>query len=114
MHAHDDNKVLNADNSGFASATPVTYSGGFVEAEYWFYPWLIGLMRYDAVNSPTDRLNGISRYDTRNSFSPAVYFLVRPNIKLETQFTFNYEQPVGSSTTFYRANQLLSGVDFLF
>src|SRR5580704_17795039 len=32
------------------------------------------------VNSPTDRLNGILRYDTRNSFSPAVYFLVRPKL----------------------------------
>ncbi len=114
LHAHDDNKVLNADSSGYASATPVTYSGGFLEAEYWFYPWLIGLMRYDGVNSPTDRINGVSRYDTRNSFSPALYFLVRPNIKLETQYTFNYEQPVSSSTKFYRANQLLSGVDFLF
>jgi hypothetical protein len=114
LHAHDDNKVLNADSSGFASATPVTYSGGFAEAEYWVYPWLIGLVRYDSVNSPTDRLNGISRYDTRNSIEPGIEVLVRPNIKLEMQYTYNYEQPVPGANTFYRANQLLTGADFVF
>jgi hypothetical protein len=92
----------------------VTYSGGFVEAEYWLYPWLIAEMRYDGVDSPTDRLNGASRNDTRNVYSPAVQFLVRPNIKLEAQYTFNYEQPVPGTARFYRANQLLTGADFVF
>ena len=113
-HGHDANKTLNADSTGYLSITPVTFSGGFLETEYWFYPWLIGLMRYDSVNSPTDRMNGISRYDTRNSYSPGLEILVRPNIKLEEQFTFNYQQPVPDSSTFYRANQFLSGVDFVF
>jgi hypothetical protein len=71
-------------------------------------------MRYDGVNSPTDRLNGVSRYDTRSMYSPALQALVRPNIKLELQYTFNYQQPVPGSVNFYRANQLLSGVDFVF
>jgi hypothetical protein len=113
-HAHDANKTINAANTAFVSATPVTYSGGFLEAEYWFYPWLIGLMRYDGVNSPTDRLNGISRYDTRNQYSPGLQILVRPNIKIETQFTYNYQQPVPNSTQYYRQNQLLAGVDFVY
>jgi hypothetical protein len=113
-HAHDSNKALNEGSTGFVSATPVTYSGGFLEAEYWVYPWLIGLMRYDGVNSPTDRLNGISRHDTRNTYSPGLHILARPNIKLEMQYTYNYEQPVPGTNTFYRANQFLSGVDFVF
>ena len=113
-HGHDTNKVLNDDGTAFVSTTPVTFSGGFLEAEYWAYPWLIATMRYDGVNSPTDRINGISRSDTRNTFTPALDILVRPNIKLESQFTFNYQQPVPDSTNFYRANQFLSGVDFLF
>src|ERR1035437_10151739 len=113
-HAHDSNKALNEGSTGFVSATPVTYSGGFIEAEYWVYPWLIGLMRYDGVNSPTDRLNGISRHDTRNTYSPGLHILARPNIKLEVQYTYNYEQPVPGTNTFYRANQFLSGVDFVF
>ena len=113
-HAHDTNKILSEDGTGFVSATPVTYSGGFLETEYWFYPWLVGLMRYDGVNSPTDRINGVSRHDTRNIFSPAVEIYLRPNIKLEAQYTFNYEQPVPGSNSFYRANQLTSGADFVF
>ena len=113
-HGHDSNKALNADGTGFVTATPVTFSGGFLEAEYWFYPWLIGEMRYDGVNSPTDRLNGVSRSDTRSVYSPALQILVRPNIKLETQYSFSYEQPVPGSEAFYRANQLLTGIDFVF
>lgn len=113
-HGHDTNKTLNDDGTAFVSTTPVTFTGGFLETEYWFYPWLIATMRYDGVNSPTDRINGMSRHDTRNIFTPALDILVRPNIKLESQFTFNFEQPVPGSTTFYRANQFLSGADFVF
>lgn len=113
-HGHDTNKDLNADGTGFVNVVPVTYSGGFLEAEYWIYPWAIATVKYDGVNSPTDRINGISRHDTRNGFTPSVQFLVRPNIKLEEQFTYNYEQPVPNTSTFYRANQFLSGVDFVF
>jgi hypothetical protein len=114
QYAHDANQALNPAGTGFVSVTPVTYSGGFLEAEYWLYPWLIAQMRYDGVDSPTDRINGVSRYDTRGTYSPALQALVRPNIKLELQYSFNYEQPVPGSDTFYRANQLLSGVDFVF
>jgi hypothetical protein len=114
LHAHDTNKTLNDDSTAFVDGTPVTYSGGFLEAEYWVYPWLIGLMRYDGVNSPTDHANGISRHDTRNTFSPGLQVLARPNIKLELEYTFAYEQPVPNATSFYRANQLLTGVDFVF
>ncbi len=114
LHAHDDNKMIDSTGTVFVSAAPVTYSGGFLEAEYWVYPWLIGTMRYDGVNSPTDRQNGISRYDTRNIYSPGLQILVRPNIKLELQYSFNYQQPVPGLDTFYRANQFLAGVDFVF
>lgn len=113
-HGHDTNKMLNDDSTAFVTTTPVTFSGGFLEAEYWFYPWLIATAKYDGVNSPTDRINGVSRRDTRNSFTPSLHLLVRPNIKLEEQFTYNFEQPIPDSTNFYRANQFLSGVDFVF
>ena len=113
-HARDSNKVLNADSTAFVSAAPVSYSGGFLEAQYWFYPWLIGLMRYDGVNSPTDRINGISQHDTRNIYSPGLQILVRPNIKLETQYSHSYEQPVAGTGRFYRANKFLAGIDFVF
>jgi hypothetical protein len=113
-HGRDTNKVLNQAGTTFVEGTPVTFSGGFLETEYWPYPWLIAIMRYDAVNSPTDRQNGVSRHNTRNLFEPQVDFVVRPNIKIEAQYTVSYEQPIPSSNSFYRANQLLAGIDFVF
>ena len=113
-HGHDENKILNGDGTALVSATPVTFSGGFLEAEFWAYPWLIATMRYDGVNSPTDFQNGVSRHDTRGSYVPGLYFLVRPNIKLEMEYTYNFEQPVPGTTTFYRANTLATGADFVF
>lgn len=92
----------------------MTFSGGFLEAEYFFYPWLIGLMRYDGVNSPTDRLNGLSRSDTRNIYTPGFQVLARPNIKLATEYSYSYERPVPGTTLFHRPNTLVSGVDFVF
>jgi hypothetical protein len=113
-HGHDENKVVNEAGTGFVNGPPVTFSGGFLEAEYWPYPWLIAMMRFDGVNSPADRLNGVSRYDTRNMYEPALYFLVRPNIKIESQYTYTYEQPVPGSTHFNRANQVVAGIDFVY
>lgn len=113
-HGHDSNRSVNPAGTALAWANPVTFSGGFLEAEYWFYPWLIGLMRYDAVNSPTDRINGISRSDTRNIYSPGLQILVRPNIKIETEYSHSYQQPIPGSGNFYRANKLQSGIDFAF
>ena len=113
-HGRDSNKALNSAQTGFVSATPVTFSGGFLEAEYWIYPWLIGLMRYDGVNSPTDRINGISRADTRNIYTPGVQILMRPNIKLEMEYAHSYEQPIPSTNTYYRANQFQAGIDLVF
>jgi hypothetical protein len=113
-HGRDSNRAVSGDGTAFVSATPVTFSGGFLEAEYWAYPWLIATMRYDGVNSPTDAQLGASRHDTRNSYVPGVDILVRPNIKLEFQYTYNYEQPVPGTAAFYRANQLMTGVDFVF
>jgi len=106
--------MLNGDGTALVATTPVTYSGGFVEAEYWFYPWLMGMMRYDGVNSPSDQQLGISRHDTRGMYEPEVEILVRPNIKLEAQYTYNFEQPLSGTTSFYRQNQLITGVDFVF
>ena len=114
MFGHDTNQLLNEAGTGFLSATPVTFAGGFGEAEYWFYPWLIGLVRYDVVNSPTDFQNGVSRYDTRNRFSPGVQLLVRANIKLAFEYQRRFEQPDPSTGLFFRANGFSVGTDFLF
>lgn len=114
MYGHDTNEALNSGGTGFVSATPVTFSGGFAEAEYWVYPWLIGLMRYDVVNSPTDFLNGVSRSATRNRFSPGVQVLVRANIKLAFEYQRRFEEPVPGTITFFRPNGFVVGTDFVF
>jgi hypothetical protein len=117
MFGHDTNVVPNGSietATGFVSTTPVTFAGGFAEAEYWVYPWLIGLMRYDVVNSPTDFANGFSRRDTRNRFSPGVQVLVRANIKLAFEYQRRFEQPFGDPARFFRANGFVVGTDFLF
>jgi len=114
MFGHDTNLVPNGSGTGFMSATPVTFAGGFGEAEYWVYPWLIGLMRYDAVNSPTDFQAGLSRRETRNRFSPGVQLLVRANIKLAFEYQRRFEEPVPGSNQFFRPNGFVVGTDFLF
>lgn len=119
MYGHDVNHIVQLGPTGTPTGlvfhdTPVTFSGGFVEAEYWFYPWIIGLMRYDVVNSPTDALNGFSRYYTRNRFSPGVQILIRANIKWAFEYQYRWQIPVPNSSEFYRPNGFLTGFDFAF
>ncbi len=117
MFGHDTNVVPNGPSdiaTSFISTRPVTFAGGFAEAEYWIYPWLIGLMRYDVVNSPTDFAAGLSRYDTRNRFSPGVQVLVRANIKIAFEYQRRFQQPIPDSPQFFRANGFVVGTDFLF
>jgi hypothetical protein len=113
-HGHDANRVIDESGTSFVRTTPVTFSGGFLEAEYFFYPWLIGLMRYDGVNSPTDRLNGFSRYDTRNIYTPGAQALVRPNIKLAVEYSYTYDRPVPGTIFFYRPSTFVTNMDFIF
>lgn len=116
MYGRDQNLVPNGDDppTGFARATPVTFSGGFGQANYWVYPWMIALMRYDVVNSSSDFLSDVSRFQTRNRFSPGVQFLIRANIKLALEYQHQWEQPIPDSTQFFRPNTFVSGIDFVF
>ncbi len=113
MYGRDQNLIPDPATGIVNHATPVTFSGGFGEAEYWFYPWLIGLMRYDAVNSPTDFLNGASRNNTRNRFSPGVQVLIRANIKAVFEYQHRWQQPYGDGL-FFRPNGAVAGIDYSF
>jgi hypothetical protein len=114
MYGRDQNLIPDEESGDLVHARPVTFSGGFAQAEYWVYPWMIAIMRYDAVNSPTDFLNGASRFTTRNRFSPGVQFLVRANIKLAFEFQRRWEQPTGTEDTYFRPNGFLAGIDYVF
>ncbi len=114
MYGRDQNIIPDQATGFLLHGSPVTFTGGFVEAEYWFYPWLIGIMRYDGVNSPTDFLNGVSRFNTRNRFSPGLQVLVRGNIKALFEYQYQWEKPTGTDDLFFRPNSFLAGIDYVF
>jgi hypothetical protein len=121
MFGHDDNHLFTAGTpSTLVTAPPVKFSGGFVGANYWFYPWLIGTFHYDAVNSHADFANSPLplNYHTRNRFSPGFQVLVRANIKVvgEYQYTYGrpYTDPVSGNTVYFRPNTFQTGIDYVF
>ena len=90
--------------AGFIHGVPATFTGGFVQADYLVYPWLMAIMRWDAVNSGEDRINGLALNadtpfalpfrSTRNRFTPGVQFLVHANIKASFEYQFRPQQAV--------------------
>jgi hypothetical protein len=114
MYGRDSNLIPDSNAMVILPGPPVTFSGGFVEAEYWFYPWIIGILRYDVVNSPTDFINGVSRHNSRTRFSPGIQFLVRANIKTVFEYQHRWEQPTGQPGEFYRPNGAVFGIDYSF
>jgi hypothetical protein len=87
---------------GFVRGAPASFGGGFVQADYFVYPWLIAIMRWDAVNSPEDRINGLGFNtstpfalpfrSTRNRFTPGVQFLIHANIKASFEYQIRPQQ----------------------
>jgi hypothetical protein len=117
MRGHDNN-LLPVDNTGtlvplpidptgtvpvaFVHGTPATFTGGFMQADYFVYPWLIAVMRWDSVNSGPDRINGLALStdspfalpfrSTRNRITPGVQFLIHANIKASFEYQFRPQQ----------------------
>ena len=124
MAAHDHNLVpvtpgYAAAPTGFARGTPVTSSGGFVEADYLVLPWVMAIMRWDQVKSTSDRVNFIE-YDptappassyfspygaTRNRFTPGIQFLFHANIKASVEYQIRPQQIVYDPATGLRLTQ---------
>ena len=114
MHGRDQNHLIPDTEGGVIErGTPVTFTGGFAQAQYWIYPWMIGIMRYDVVNSPTDFLNGASAHNTRNRFSPGLQILIRGNIKAVFEYQRRWQQLADPSGRF-RANGFVVGIDYVF
>ena len=99
---------------GFIHSRPATFSGGFADVEWLAYPWVYVMLRYDSVNSTSDRINGLIRNDdgsgftdapfngpfrsTRNRVTPAVQFLIHPNVKASFEYQFRPQQSVVIAT----------------
>jgi hypothetical protein len=121
MFGHDNN-LLPVDTNGnliplqdlgqiatasFVPGRSATFSGGFADVEWLAYPWMMVLMRYDGVNSNSDRVNALITNpsftgltfnagvgSTRNRFTPAVQFLIHANIKATFEYQFRPSQSV--------------------
>jgi hypothetical protein len=110
MHGRDHNLVPSAFDTtaiGFSHGTPVTFTGGFVEADYLALPWVMLIMRWDAVNSPSDFANGAALasvgqpffapvHTTRTRYTPGVQFLIHANIKASFEYQVRPEQQIGA------------------
>jgi len=89
---------------GFVRGAPATFSGGFLQADYMAYPWLMLIMRYDGVNSSADYLNGLAgntsspffgqTKDTRNRITPGAQFLIHANIKASFEYQIRPPQQI--------------------
>lgn len=113
MFGHDANIIPNPATFSSDHGPSVNFSGGFAQAQYWVYPWVIAVMRYDLVNSPADFFNGSSERFSRNRFSPGVQILIRANIKFGFEYQYRWRQPVPGSTLFFRPHGFVAGIDFV-
>jgi hypothetical protein len=150
MYGHDTNRLpvdisgtlvpIPIDNTagstavGFAHGRPASFSGGFVQADYLALPWLMTIMRWDAVNSWEDRVNGLELNTstpfalpfrgTRNRFTPGVQFLIHANIKASFEYQIRPQQfvnvvvnpitglPVGIQP--FRTNTATAALEFVY
>ena len=120
---------------GFLHQGPVTFTGGFVQADYLALPWVMLIMRYDAINSPSDFLNGAAlalagqpffapAHTTRNRFTPGVQFLIHTNIKASFEYQIRPEQQIiggvdpltGATVNIppFRVNTAVAGLEFVY
>src|SRR5215831_14345944 len=119
--------------AGLATGHPVSYSGGFLESDYLALPWMMLIMRWDAVHSKADLLNGVgSTPDAsiggfvspvsamRNRFTPGVQFLIHANIKTSFEYQIRPQQVVYAPasnvrlTSPFRTNTAVAGLEFVY
>jgi hypothetical protein len=119
--------------TGFVRGQPATFSGGFLEADYLAYPWMMAIMRWDVVNSSADRINGIGTtpddaigsfvspfHSTRHRFTPGVQFLIHANIKASFEYQIRPQQVVYDLesgkpiTNPFRTNNAVAGLEFVY
>ena len=117
----------------FVKSVPAKFSGGFVQADFLALPWVMAIMRWDGVNSSTDRINGFTLAtgtpffaplrSTRTRFTPGVQFLIHPNIKASFEYQIRPEQSIDIATSAinlqtaqhpFRVNTALFGLEFVY
>ncbi|MEK6728094.1 MAG: hypothetical protein AABY28_05445 [Candidatus Omnitrophota bacterium] len=96
----------NDDPYGSSSAQNINSQSWFVETNYVFKPWLIGELRYEAldVDMPTDFT--VTNLD-RARWVPGLIFQIRPNIKLVAEALIYSKYKVASD----RQNNFVARLD---
>jgi hypothetical protein len=118
----------------FVRSVPARFNGGFAQADYLIYPWMMAIMRWDGVNSTADRINGLALspdtpffgplHSTRTRFTPGVQFLIHANIKFAFEYQFRPQQTAVVETSPvtgglvavnpFRVNTALFALDFAY
>ncbi len=126
MYGHDQNMLFNTGFTGFVSGTPAKFNGGFLEADYLMLPWVMGIMRFDRVQSSADFFNqaGSANYfspagNTRNRVTPGIQFLIHANIKASFEYQFRPQQALtydanGNAVNPFRTNTATGGLEFVY
>jgi hypothetical protein len=142
MYGHDHNLVpVDEEGTPFATpfvafirGVPATFSGGFLQADYLVYPWMMLIMRWDYVHSWADQLNGAGSLSAtspsftnfalpfssvRNRFTPGVQFLIHANIKASFEYQVRPQQSVtlgenGLPIQPFRTNTVTAGLEFVY
>jgi hypothetical protein len=116
------------------SGKPATFSGGFIQADYLVYPWMMTIIRWDRVASTSDFLNGVGAgasapppgnyfspfSSVRNRFTPGVQFLIHANIKASFEYQIRPQQVVyapGTSAQLvspFRTNTATAALEFIY
>ena len=131
MYGHDKDIVpfIPAEETlptGLISGPSATFSGGFIQADYMAYPWLMMIMRWDRVQSTADFLNqaGSTNFfspvgTTRNRFTPGAQFLIHANIKASFEYQIRPRQALtydsnGQAVSPFRTNTATGALEFVY
>ena len=126
MYGHDNDLLLNSGATGFTPGPAATFNGGFLEADYLMLPWVMGILRYDRVQSSADFLNqaGSLNYfspigSTRNRVTPGVQFLIHANIKASFEYAIRPQQALaydanGKPLNPFRTNTATAALEFVY
>jgi len=119
---------------GFVRSVPATFNGGFVQADYMIFPWIMVIGRWDGVNSTADRINGLAfspdspffgpLHSSRERFTPGAQILIHPNIKFSFEYQFRplqtalvQQNPATGDLVAvapFRVNTALFGLEFVY
>jgi hypothetical protein len=126
MYGHDNDLLLNSGATGFTPGPAAKFNGGFLEADYLMLPWVMGILRYDRVQSSADFLNqaGSLNYfspigSTRNRVTPGVQFLIHANIKASFEYAVRPQQALaydanGKPLNPFRTNTATAALEFVY